>query len=142
MVEVEAEAEHRKEPKHVPVQDHKAMRKAFEDQHWKLTDEQTPSERFMEKRLDMVEKCQWTAEPLSEVLGVLEDDEPMGVPRVDAKGNFVSVKVSNRVPLPRNSEQLRFRIDLWGAVVDFRSRPPHEPRRVGELGPAGFHELW
>ena len=29
MVEMEAEAEHRKEPKHVPVQDHKAMKKAF-----------------------------------------------------------------------------------------------------------------
>ena len=40
-------------------------------------------------------------EQAAEVLGVLEDDEPMGVPRVDAKGNFVSVKMSNRVPLPR-----------------------------------------
>ena len=41
MVEMQAEAEHRKEPKHVPVQDHKAMKKAFEDQHWELTDEAT-----------------------------------------------------------------------------------------------------
>ena len=69
MVEMEAEAESRKEPKHVPVQDHKAMKKAFEDQHGELIDEATPSQRFMEKRIDMIEKCEWKAEVLSEVLG-------------------------------------------------------------------------
>ena len=78
------------------------MKKAFEDQHWKLTDEQTPSERFMEKRLDMVEKCQWKAEPLSEVLGVLEDDEPWGLPRVDAKGNSLRFACPHQpIPSPR-----------------------------------------
>ena len=70
MVELEAEAESRKEPKHVPTQDHKAMKKAFEDKHWELTDGATPGQRFMEKRIDMIEKCEWKAEPLSEVLGV------------------------------------------------------------------------
>ena len=33
---------------------------------------------------------------------------------MDSKRNFVSVKIGNKVALPRNPEQLRFRIDLWG----------------------------
>ena len=138
MVELEAEAESRKEPKHVPTQDHKAMKKAFEDQHWTLTDEGTPSQRFMEKRLDMIEKCQWKAEPLSEVLGVLEDEDPMDVPRVDAKGNFVTVKMGNTVALPRNMEQLRFRIDLWGRSWIFAAALHTNRTELVNLAPPVF----
>ena len=78
MVEMQAEAEHRREPKHVPTVDHKAMKKIFQEQHGKLTDKTTPGQRFMEKRLDMIEKCEWKAERLSEVLAVTEDEETLG----------------------------------------------------------------
>ena len=104
MIDMEVEAEQRKEPKRVPTQDHKAMKRAFEAKHWKLSDETVPSNRFMEKRIDMIEKNEWKAEPLSEVLAVTEDDESHAAPKVDSQGNFVSVRVGNRVQLPKNPE--------------------------------------
>ena len=56
MIEMEGEAAHRKEAKRLPAPDHRSMKAAFELKHWELTDKETPAQRWMEKRLDMIEK--------------------------------------------------------------------------------------
>ena len=114
MVEMEAEAEVRGEPKKVPQPDYEAMKDAFEKGHWKLAERDTPSKNFMERRLEMLEKNSLRAEPLSRVLAVSEDEENLQEPRWDAKNMLVAVKVGNKVALPENPEQLRHRLELWG----------------------------
>ena len=68
----------------------------------------------------------------------MEDDGPMGMPRVDSKGNFVTVKVGNKVPLPRNSEQFRARIDLWGRSWIFAAALHTSRTELADLAPPVF----
>ena len=114
LVEMEGEAEQRSEAKRLPVPDHTAMKQAFEDSHWRIKDHDTPAPRWMEKRFDQLEKNVFRAEPLSEVLGVNEEDDTLATPKVDKGGSIVTVRVGNRIPLPENTETLRHRLDLWG----------------------------
>ena len=69
---------------------------------------------MMEKRMEMVEKSSFGTESLSEIIDCTEDEPDMARTGFDAKGNLVAMRVSSRVPLPENPEQLRRRIELWG----------------------------
>jgi len=68
----------------------------------------------MEKRLDMIEKGDFRAEPLTEVLS-LEDDESDTMRAVfNTAGQLEAVKVGKKVPMPMTTEELRSRISLLG----------------------------
>ena len=75
MHELEGEAETRREPKRLPMPDHKAMKEHFAKAHWKLADRDTPAPRWMERRFEMLEKNDLKAESLSDVLNVSEEDD-------------------------------------------------------------------
>jgi hypothetical protein len=114
MNEMDGEAETRGEPKKVPQPEYQGMVDAYEKKHWEIEDKHTPGKGFMERRLEMVEKSSFTAEPLSEVLNKEEEVCDTARAAFDSKGNLVAMKVGNRVPLPTNPEQLRKRVALWG----------------------------
>jgi len=114
VAELEGEAEARNEPKRVGVPDFVAMRQAFEKKWGKLSEDVVPSKTFMEKRLEMVEKSEFRAEPLSEVICV-EDDEGDTMRAVfTSSGSLEAVRVGKKLPLPSNTEQLRSRLEVLG----------------------------
>ena len=50
------------------------MRSAFEERHGTLTDDQVPGKTYMEKRLEQIEKSDFKAESLADVLSLDEDE--------------------------------------------------------------------
>ena len=114
MHELEGEAETRREPKRLPMPDHKAMKEHFAKAQWALAERDTPAPRWMEKRFEMLERNDLKAECLTDVLNVLEEDDQLTTPKIDQGGNFVTIKTGSRVPLPSNIEQFRQRVHLWG----------------------------
>ena len=83
MHELEGEAETRREPKRLPMPDHKAMKEHFKKAHWELAERDTPAPRWMEKRFEMIEKNDLRAECLTDVLNVLEEDDQLATPKID-----------------------------------------------------------
>ena len=86
MHELEGEAETRREPKRLPMPDHKAMKEHFRKAHWVLAERDTPAPRWMEKRFEMIEKNDLRAECLTDVLNVLEEDDQLATPKIDQGG--------------------------------------------------------
>ena len=117
--EIEGDAEARQQPKPVSVSDHKAMRQVFEKKWWELEDEETPAKTYMEKKLDEVEKSDLHAEGLEDVLSIPEDDGDAVKPVYDTAGILRAVKVAKKIPLPKNPEQLRHRLNLMNYGLMF-----------------------
>jgi hypothetical protein len=117
--EFEGEAEVRNEPKRIPVGDHMAMKDAFEKKHWRLEDEMSPCKSYLEKKLEMVEKDDLRAELLSEVLCVRDEGEDTLKAVLDSSFNFKAIKVSSKIDMPANAEQLRRRISVMAAAWSF-----------------------
>jgi len=112
--ELDGEAEIREQPKKVCLPDYFAMRAAYEEGHGALTDDQVPGKTFMEKRLEMIEKGDFRAEPLSEVLS-LEDDEGDTLRAVfTPSGQLEAVRIGKKVPMPMTTEELRMRMAIYG----------------------------
>ena len=112
--ELEGEAEVRGIPKQIQQPDYKAMKDSFTSKFWKLPAADTPSKGMMEIRLEMIEKQDFVAEPLSEVIDASQTLPDMMRSTFDNQGNFCAVRVGHRVPLPTNTEQFRQRIEVWG----------------------------
>jgi len=112
--EMDGEAEIREQPKRVPLPDFFSMRAAFEERYGTLTDDQVPGKGFMEKRLEMIEKGDFKAEALTDVLS-LDDDEADTMKAIfNSSGQLEAVRVGKRVPMPVSTEDLRSRIALLG----------------------------
>ena len=56
MHELEGEAEVRREPKRLQQPEHKAMRELFKKNYWELPEKDIPAPRWMERRVEMIEK--------------------------------------------------------------------------------------
>jgi len=114
VAELEGEAETRELPKKVPLPDFFAMRRSYEEAYGAMTDDQVPGKQFMEKRLEMIEKGDFRAEPLCDVLS-LDDDEADTMKAIfNPSGQLEAVRVGKKVPLPATTEELRSRIALLG----------------------------
>ena len=67
----------------------------------------------------MIEKDDLRAELLTEVLSARDDGDDTLRPVWDANMNLKAIKVSSKVPLPANAEQLRRRLSIMGAAWYF-----------------------
>jgi len=68
----------------------------------------------MEKRLEQIEKSDFKAESLADVLSLDEDEGESLRAVFSATGQIEAVRVGKRVPLPSTTEELRSRMSLWG----------------------------
>ena len=85
-----------------------------------LDEAKVPSKSFLEKKLDSVEKGDLKAEKLSDVTNVNEDDGTDLLQTVwDPSGNLAAVKRAAKCDLPKNPEELRFRMTLLGTAWAF-----------------------
>ena len=140
VVELEAEAEARSEPKKVSLPDFKAMEQSFVKSYWKMEEKSVPAKSYIEVKLDQVEKDYYKAELLTEVICTDEDDQEILKPIWDVTGNFKAVKVSSRTSFPKNTEDLRYRLSLMGSAWVF-VRFAHPGRTVlKEVTPQLFVE--
>ena len=117
----EAEAQVRNLAKQVPTNDFNAMRKGFKDRHWKLDDAKCPSQTYVEQQLEKVEKQDWRAEKLTEVVAFKEDNREGMMPVWDITGVFKSMKSKSTVPMPTDTEELRHRLGVMAASWVFVS---------------------
>ena len=111
----EAEAQVRSLAKPIQGNDYTSMRKFFKDKHWKLEDSRAPSQQYIEQQLERVEKQDWRAEKLSDVVAFKEDTREGMMPIFDITGVFKSMKTKSAVALPMNSEELRHRLQIMAA---------------------------
>ncbi len=114
MATMEAEAEARREPKPVLTTDFKAMKEAYETKWWALESAQVPNRSYIERISEGIEKGEPRAEPLSEVLNYEEGDTDLMKAIFDSDGSIKAIKTATTVPLPRDAEELRKRINLLG----------------------------
>jgi hypothetical protein len=121
MDKLDAENEVRAQPKVIPSSDFLAMREAFKSKYWPLEDSRTPARSYIEKKLEGLEKNDFRAETLSEVINYREDDARELRPVWDLSGALKSMKTQTTVPLPRDTEELRARISLMGTAWVFTS---------------------
>ena len=108
------EHEVRDEPKKLPSGDRRAMKTAFEKQFWKLDDLLCPSRKYLEKKLDEIEKNELRAELLAEVISVSDEGDEVLKPVWDSQMNLKAIRIGQSIPLPENPEQLRKRMNVMG----------------------------
>ena len=111
----EAEAQVRSLAKPIQGNDYTSMRKYFKDKFWKLDDSKAPSQQYIEQQLERVEKQDWRAEKLSDVVAFKEDTRDGMLPVFDITGVFKNMKTRSTVALPMNSEELRHRFQIMAA---------------------------
>ena len=136
--EVDGERDARQEPKLIPRSDHMAMKKSFETSFWKLEEELSPAKTYLEKKLEQIEKEDLRAEKLDEVLSVRDDADESLRPVWGTDMTLKAIKVSAKIPLPANPEQLRRRLAVMGACWAFVASC-HTSRAY--LGEASMH-VW
>jgi hypothetical protein len=116
LAEAEADAEARHLPKEISSTDTSAMRAAYETKYGELADKDIPARSYMEKKLDEVEKSEYRAELLTEVIS-RDEGEPDNIKPVwTANMQLCSVKVGTKVSLPTDTESLRKRLALLGTA--------------------------
>ena len=113
---MDAENEVRGQPKTISSNDLVGMKEAFEKQFWQLSDQKTPGKSCLEKRLESLERKEFRAEKLCDVINYREDDAVELRPVWDQKGSLTSMKAASSVPLPADSEGLRARLPLLGTA--------------------------
>ena len=112
--ENEAECEVRQEIKPLRGSDFHVMRQNYEERWWKLDKEQAPAKAYIERICDGLEKGEPRAEPLTEVVNILEGEVDILKAVWDAGGSIKAVRTHPTVALPRDPEELRERINLLG----------------------------
>ena len=136
----EAEAQVRNLAKPVPVCDYNTMRKQFKEKFWKLEDAKAPSRQYIEQQLEKVEKSDWRAERLTEVVADKEDNKDGMMPVFDVTGVFKSLKTKSTVPMPANSEELRSRLHIMAASwVMVAAQQTHNPT-IRDVTPTVFSQ--
>lgn len=138
MDKADAEAMTRNIPKTVPVSDYQAMRNAFKDRFWKLDDGRAPAQGYVEVKLDHLEKGNFRAEKLSEVVAFREDNRDGLIPVWDLTGSLKPLKTRPTVPLPQTTEELRLRLQVMGAAWVFTSFQHTANAVVKDLTPELF----
>lgn len=120
------QCELRREPNPLPATDFQAMKAAFEARFWELLSSAVPARAYVEKVQEMVEKNDLRAEALTEVLH-FDDVEPgIMVAKWDTDGVIKAIKPSSSVPLPRDPEELRSRLEVFGNAWQFVAfQQPH-----------------
>jgi len=139
--QLDGEATVRQQPKALPVNDFRGMREAFQTKFWMLDETRVPSQGFLEKKLDMVEKHDLKAEKLCDVTTVSEDDGGDILQTVwDPSGGLSAVKKSAKAPMPSDPETLRFRINLLGTAWCFIGFQQTNQKYLQGLHPQVFQE--
>lgn len=140
LAELEGERELRREPKPLQANDFHSMKAAFEAKFWELENKSVPARTYVEKVQEMVEENDLRAELLSEVMHWDDAEPDVRVAVWDNAGNVKSVRSSLSVPLPRDSEELRARIEILGNAWMFVAfQQPNCPFLKG-LHPQIFNE--
>ena len=78
VAELEGDADAHQMRKPLPPSDHTAMRRAFESRWWHLDESEVPGRRYLEARLQELERGDLKAEPLRVVQCVEEEDDASG----------------------------------------------------------------
>ena len=117
-------------PRTLPKKSHLTMRQAFGKLHGAPDEKELPATCAIEKQLSQIEYGYLIAPRLSEVASILEvDEDDMGAAQIKADGT-VNIKKTTKaeVPLPANTEQLRYRIKLLGHLWEMiRLHMPSTP---------------
>ena len=101
----EAEAQVLLLPKVLPGQELMAMRKAFTLRFHKLRDEEAPARQYVEFLCDKIEKGEYRAERLEEVVDYAQTETNDLVQRWDqASGTFKPSRVAMVKPTPKDTE--------------------------------------
>ena len=127
--EAHAAAEFRLMPKPMAPSEHESMKNAYKARFWELDDHLVPSQSYIEQLQNAVEKGQFRAEPLSEVLDADQVEPGVLRPRFDNDGNLQALKTKVTRPLPEDTEGLRARLTLLGVGWQFLAlSQPHNPQ--------------
>jgi hypothetical protein len=119
LAEAEGDAEARGLPKEISSNDGQIMRLTFEMKYGDLSEREVPGRSYLERKLDEVEKSDFRAESLTEVISK-EEDEPGSInPVWAANGQLTAMKVSTKVNLPADTEGFRKRLALLGTAWCF-----------------------
>lgn len=126
LAELEGQCKLRREPKPLPATDFQAMKAAFEARFWEVPSSAVPARAHFEKVQEMVEKNDLRAEALTDVLHVDDVEPGIMVAKWDADGVIKAIKPSSSVPLPRDPEELRSRLEVLGNAWQFVAfQQPH-----------------
>ena len=138
LYKVDAENEVRMVPKVVLANDFNALRTTYKVKYGALEDSRTPGRSYYEKRVDSLERSDFRAETLSEVINFRQDDARELKPVWDSSGSLKSIKTETTIPLPANTEELRSRIHLLGTAWMFASFAQAGNHVVKDLTPGIF----
>ena len=103
MDKVDAESDVRQVPKTIAGRDFLTMRAAVKDKYGPLEDERCPARSYIERKLDDLEKGDFSAETLAEVINFRQDDARELQPVWDSSGTFRAIKTAAKTALPTNS---------------------------------------
>ena len=114
--ELEGDADAHQTRKALPPSDHTAMRKAFEARWWRLEEIDVPGRRYLESRLQELERGDLKAEPLRIVQSLEEeDDTPETLTPVWSRSLTLQLKTGGaQAEPPAGPEALRRRIMMLG----------------------------
>ena len=100
-------------PRVMPAKELSGIRKAFNLKYFALADEDSPSDRYLELREDMIAQQEQKAESL-ELSTNREEDDELGVGEESRVGVVRVRKPPKKVALPSTPEELRRRLKVWG----------------------------
>ena len=135
---IDAENEVRQVPKVIAGRDFLTMRAAFKEKHGALDDERCPARSYIEKKLDDLEKGDFRAEMLTEVINFKQDDARELQPVWDSGGKFKAIRTTSTTNLPTDSEELRARITLLGTAWIFTSFQQTANHILKDINPTIF----
>ena len=113
---MDAGNEVRGQPKTILSNDFAGMKEAFDKQFWRLSDQKTQGKSYSAKRLESLEKNEFRAEKLCDVVNNREDDAVELRLVWDHEDSLTPMKAASSVPLPSESEGLRARLALLGTA--------------------------
>jgi hypothetical protein len=140
LAEADGDAEARHIPKEITSSDGQAMRATYEAKYGELSDREIPGRSYLERKLDEIEKSEFRAELLTEVVS-REEDEPDSIKTVwSPNGELKAVKMGAKVSLPSDTESLRKRLALLGTAWLFVASHQAHRGYLRGITPALFQE--
>jgi hypothetical protein len=140
LAEADGDAEARHMPKEITSSDGHAMRAAYETKYGELNDRELPGRSYLERKLDEIEKSEFRAELLTEVVSREEDDPDSLKTSWANNGELKITKMSAKVSLPTDTEGLRKRLALLGTAWLFVASHQANRGYLRGLTPALFQE--
>ena len=133
---IDAENEVRDQPKVLLPTDFFSMKDLFEKKHFKLPAEKIPGTSYVEKKLESLEKGDFKAEKLTEVVNVRQDESNVWT----SGGSLKALRTTATIPLPRNTEELRSRLNVLGTAWMFAAAQQTNNPLLDGLTPHCFTE--